>query len=169
MGGSVGQIVSGLIWGASAALATWGSPRQAIICVVVAGFFIYPLTKLALRIVGRSGTLNPANSLSTLGWQIAFTVPLGLLVAGGAALHRLDWFFPAVMILVGAHYLPFAFLYGMRAYLALGGVLAAAGVALGLYLPDAPFATGAWFTSGSLLVFAALTRQQVLREERLDD
>ena len=33
--------------------------------------------------------------------------------AGAAALHRPSWFFPACLVIVGAHYLPFVFLYGM--------------------------------------------------------
>ncbi len=47
-------------------------------------------------------------------------VPVGL--------YRLNWFFPALMILVGAHYLPFATLYGMRIFMFLAGILIAAGV-----------------------------------------
>jgi hypothetical protein len=44
VGGSIGQLVSGLLWGVSAALATWGAPRQAITFLVVGGFFILPTT-----------------------------------------------------------------------------------------------------------------------------
>ena len=43
---------------------------------------------------------------------------------------RLNWFFPALMVLVGAHYLPFATLYGMPMLLFLAGILIAAGVVI---------------------------------------
>lgn len=41
-GGFMGQLVSGVLWLGSAALATWGTPRQAILLLVVGGFFIFP-------------------------------------------------------------------------------------------------------------------------------
>ncbi len=41
---------------------------------------------------------------------MAFTLPLSLPVVGAAALYRLEWFYPAFMVVLGAHYLAFAFL-----------------------------------------------------------
>ncbi len=38
------------------------------------------------------------------------TLPL----VAAATLYRLGWFYPAFMIVLGAHYFPFAFLYGLR-------------------------------------------------------
>lgn len=73
--------------------------------------------------------------MRSLATQIAFTVPLGLLVATAAAGYRPDWFFPASMIIVGAHYLPFVFLYGMPLFAVLAAVLTCGGVALALWLP----------------------------------
>ena len=37
-----GQLVSGVLWLASAALPAWAGPRPAIITTVVGGFFIFP-------------------------------------------------------------------------------------------------------------------------------
>ncbi|MCB0055108.1 MAG: hypothetical protein KDE24_36765, partial [Caldilinea sp.] len=48
LGGFMGQLVSAILWFASAVLATWGSERWAIALLVIAGFFIFPLTKLGL-------------------------------------------------------------------------------------------------------------------------
>jgi hypothetical protein len=167
LGGFVGQTVSGLIWLASAALATWGTPRQAIVTLVVAGFFIFPLTQLGLRLIGRRGALRPANPLGALGMQVAFVLPLCLPVVGAATLHRLEWFYPAFMIVLGAHYLPFAFLYGMRMFLGLSACLVGAGFALGWYGLGG-FAAGAWITVAVLLTFALLGLLTVRAEERAD-
>ena len=164
LGGFMGQLVSGTLWAASAALATWGTPAQAIIFLVVAGMGVFPLTQLGLRMIGRAGTVGSSNTLYSLGPQVAFPLPLALPVVGAAALYRLDWFYPAFMIVLGAHYLPFVFMYGMRMYYALAAILWAGGMALGLWI-EAPFAAGAWFTAAVLLVFALLGRTLTLREE----
>jgi len=154
LNGSVGQLVSGVIWLASAALGTWGEKRWAIVALVAGGMFIFPLTQLVLRLSGRRFALSAHNPLGYLAMQVAFIVPLTLPVAGGAALHNVNWFYPAVMIIVGAHYLPFVFLYGMREYAVLAGILLGAGVALGLAMPRT-FATGGWLGGAALLAFAA--------------
>ena len=160
LGGFMGQLVSGLLWLASASLATWGTPRQAILCLVVGGVFIYPATRLGLRLIGARDTVSPDNPLMGLGMQVALVLPLALPVVGGAALYRLEWFYPAFMIVLGAHYLPFVFLYGMKLFGLLAGVLIVGGVALGSFAQGS-FAAGAWLTGATLLVFAALGRLAV--------
>jgi hypothetical protein len=51
---------------------------------------------------------------------------------------RLNWFYPALMVLVGAHYLPFTFLYGMRMFVPLSVVLIGGGVVIALYFSFSP-------------------------------
>ena len=70
------------------------------------------------------------------------------------------------MVLLGAHYLPFVFLYGMRMFGILCAVLVGAGILMGTLLPM-PFAAGAWFTGVTLLAFAVVGRASVLREEEM--
>jgi len=163
MGGFMGQLVSGLLWLASAAFATWGSQRSAITVLVVAGFFIFPLTKLGLKLIGHRSQVSPDNPLNGLGMQAAFVLPLSLLVVAAAALYRIEWFYPAFMIVLGAHYLPFVTLYGMRLFYSLAGILVGAGVVLALYV-RMPFSAGAWLTATILILFAVLGRLSVSRE-----
>jgi hypothetical protein len=165
LGGFMGQLVSGLLWLASAVAATWSSPRSAIALIVIGGFFIFPLTRLGLILIGHQVTVRQGNPLNGLAMQVAFTLPLSLPVVGAAALYRLGWFYPAFMIILGAHYLPFVFLYGMRMFAVLSGLLVSAGIVLALYLPFS-FAAGAWLTSGLLVVFAVAGRWIALREAR---
>ncbi|MGD8276559.1 MAG: hypothetical protein PVH00_00975 [Gemmatimonadota bacterium] len=164
-GGFAGQLVSATLWAASAAAGTWGTTRSAVLVLVLGGFLIFPLTTVLLRVMGHRAALSPANSLNQLAVQIAFSLPLVLPVVGAAALHRIEWFYPAFMVALGAHYLPFTFLYGMRLFAALAGVLVAAGVGLGLYGPDT-FAAGGWLTALVLLLAAFAGRAAVLRERR---
>jgi hypothetical protein len=164
LGGFAGQLVSGALWLLSAALGTWGSHRQAILVLVVGGVFIFPLTQLVLRAMRHAAALPAGHPFNALAMQVAFTLPLGLPLVGAAALHRIGWFYPAFMILLGAHYLPFVFLYGMRQFAVLCGLLVTLGLVLGLYLPG-PFSLGGWLTGGILLVFAFIGRATVLAEE----
>jgi hypothetical protein len=163
MGGFMGQLVSGILWLASAALATWSTQRAAITLLVVAGFFIFPLAKLGLRLIRYPARVSPDNPLNGLGMQSAFVLPLSLLLVAAAAMYRVEWFYPAFMIALGAHYLPFVTLYGMRMFYALAGILVGAGVVLALYV-RMPFHTGAWFTALVLVAFALLGRAAALRD-----
>jgi hypothetical protein len=115
--------------------------------------FIYPLTQLVLAALGGPISASAANPLRELGPEVAFIVPLTMPLAGAATLFRPAWFYPAFMVIVGAHYLPFSFLYGRRAFLALAGVLVLGGFALA-WLGAAAFATGGWITGAVLAVFA---------------
>jgi hypothetical protein len=163
IGGFVGQLVSGLLWLLSAAAATWMTPRRGIAVLILGGFFIFPVTQAVLRAMKRPASLKRENPMSQLAMQVAFTFPLNLPLVAAATLHRLDWFYPACMIALGAHYLPFTFLYGLWQFAVLCAVLVAAGILIGLCLPGA-FATGAWFTAAALLAFAFEGRAAALRD-----
>ena len=164
MWGFPGQFVSGLIWLAAAALATWKSPKHGIVALIALATFIYPLTQLVLRAMGRPASLSTKNPLGRLAMQIAFTIPLNLPVVAGATLYRLNWFFPACMIVVGTHYFPFVFLYGMWQFAILGGALIAGGVLIALYAAGS-FSLAGWLTGAALLVFAAASWMLSSRDE----
>ena len=155
--GSVGQTVSGLIWLVSAVLGTWGSERQAILVLVLGGALTFPLTQLALRLLGRLNSLSKGHPMNQLAMQAAFIVPLNLPVIGAAALYNINWFYPAFMIVLGTHYLPFIFLYGMWEFGVLAAVLIFGGVGIGMWLPDA-FTLGGWVTAIILLLFAVFVQ-----------
>lgn len=63
-----------------------------------------------------AGPPGAGNPLGPLGMQVAFIIPCSYPVIGAAVLHNVNWFYPAFMVIVGAHYLPFVFLYGMWHY-----------------------------------------------------
>lgn len=163
LGGAVGQLVSGVLWLTAAAVATAVAPRTGFLVLALGGTMIFPITQAVLRAMGRPATLSDANPLRHLAMQIAFTVPLVLPLAAAAAMHRLAWFFPACMIIVGAHYLPFVFLYGMRMFAVLAGILVSAGLAIGLWVPG-PVALGGWVGGGVLVVFAGVLWRIASRE-----
>jgi hypothetical protein len=165
IGGFWGQLVSSVIWLVSAALGTWLTPKASIFFIIVTGFFIFPLTQLMLRLSGRPARVSRENPLHWLGMQVAFVLPLSMLLLWPVGLYRLNWFFPALMVLLGAHYLPFGFLYGMRMFLFLAGILIATGVAIALYF-SATFSLGAWIAGSALFVFAWIGRVIAIGESR---
>jgi hypothetical protein len=165
IGGFWGQLVSSAIWLASAAVGFWVTPRAAIFTLVLGGFFIFPATQLLLRLTGRPTSLTRGNPLNNLAMQIAFTLPLSMLLLVPVTEFRLNLFYPAFMILLGAHYLPFTFLYGMRMFIPLCAILVCSGVAIAHYLPG-PFSVGGWICGLVLFVFACIGRATVQQEAR---
>jgi len=165
LGGFAGQMASSVVWFASAFGATWVSLRVGALIAVLGGTFIYPLAVLILRLMGRPAGLPKGHPMNALGMQVAFVLPLTFPVVYGATLYRHAWFYPAVMIVLGAHYLPFMFSYGMKYFGVLAAVLVGAGVLLGNYV-RAPAAAGAWVTAVVLLVFAFVGRWLVMAEVR---
>jgi hypothetical protein len=157
LGGFWGQLVSSVIWLVSATLGTWVSPRASIFAVVIGGFFIFPLTRMLLHLSPRRASVSTENPFTSLGMQVAFVLPLSMLLLVPVGLYRLNWFFPALMVLVGAHYLPFATLYGMRMFLFLAGILIATGVVIAVYFAER-FSLGSWIGGLALFVFAWIGR-----------
>lgn len=157
LGGSVGQAISGLIWLISAALSTWVSTQTGVLALVFGGVFIFPLTQLVLKLLGQKASLSRKNPMQSLAMQVAFIVPLCIPLILGATATTSNWFYAGFMIVVGAHYLPFIFLYGMKHFAVLAALLLGGGVYLGMAQPAAlPWTAGGWFTAVVLLVFAVV-------------
>lgn len=168
LGGFAGQLVSGIIWLGAATVSVVLTPRIGMMFLFFGCMGIFPLTQLTLRLMGRSAKVGSDNGLWGLGSQIAFTVPINFLLVGATILYNPMWFFPAVMIIVGTHYLPFITLYGMKMFGILAALLVLSGTGLALYGPQV-FSLGGWFTGLILVIFAFIGRHIVLKEEALTD
>ncbi|MGB6193165.1 MAG: hypothetical protein WBF42_11905 [Terracidiphilus sp.] len=106
--------------------------------------------------------------MNGLAIQVAFTLPLTLPLVIGIAFFHPTWFYPAMMITLGAHYLPFIFLYGMWQFGVLSGALLTSGILTAMYLPG-PVSFGGWLTEALLLVFAWVGRHIALAGEQVDE
>jgi hypothetical protein len=155
LGGAVGQLVSGAIWLVSAALGAFLSVQAGLVSLFFGGMLIFPLTQLALKLSGRPASTTAENSLNSLARQVAFIVPLCLPLIYAAARYNVNWFYPAFLIVVGAHYLPFMFLYGINQYAILAGLMIVGGVVLGVFMPTL-FVVGGWYGGILLVGFAAI-------------
>jgi hypothetical protein len=163
VGGFYGQLVAGILWLTSAGAAVWSGPRASITMLVVGGFLIFPATELLIRSIGERVQVTSGNALRSLGMQVAFVLPLSMPLLLPVGLYRLNWFYPAMMVLLGAHYLPFVFLYGMRMFAVLAALLVGGGILIAIYF-SASFSIGAWYTGFILLVFAEIGRRIVNEE-----
>jgi len=162
-GGFYGQLVSGVLWLVSACLAVTVGVKAAIIAIVFGGFLIFPATESLVRLSGRK-KLSEANTLWNLGMQVAFVLPFSMLLLWPVTLYRTNLFYPALMILLGAHYIPFVFLYGMRLFAFLAAILIGGGVLIEMFDPNR-FSTGAWITGIVLVLFAFLGRMCARRDQ----
>jgi Family of unknown function (DUF7010)/Family of unknown function (DUF6609) len=165
VGGFYGQLVSGVLWLASATLATWSTPRAAITTLVLGGFLIFPATSLLIRVAGGTKPLSAQNSLHYLGMQVAFVLPFSMPLLLPIGQYRLNWFYPALMVLLGAHYIPFVFLYGMQMFALLAALVVGGGLLIAMYWSSS-FSVGAWYTGAVLVLFGCVGRMIARREAR---
>lgn len=163
--GSVGAAVAGLVWLAAAATTAISGAGWGIAVMLAAGFFIYPLTQLVLRTLGGPASVPRDNPLRELSVEAPLVGPMMIPLVGAATLYRTEWFFPAFMLAMGAHYLPFSFLYGMRPFISLGAVMAVGGLVVALWAP-ALHVLAAFSTAVVLLAFSALAHRQDRRERQ---
>ena len=103
--------------------------------------------------------------MNALAMQVAFVLPLSLPLVFAATAYCQNWFYPAFMIALGSHYLPFIFLYGMWQFGVLAALLIGSGLLIGMYLPSV-FSLGGWLTALMLLVFALVGRGVALADNK---
>jgi len=163
--GSVGAAVAGLVWLASASTTVVIGAGWGIAVMLAAGFFIYPLTQLMLRVLGGPVSVPRDNPLRELSVEVPLVGPLMIPLVGAATLYRNEWFYPAFMLAMGAHYLPFSFLYGMRSFIGLGAVMAVGGLVVALWAPGL-HVVGAFLTAVLLLAFAVVADRLHVRERQ---
>jgi ribosomal protein S6 len=131
--GSVGAAVAGVVWLASALTTVFAGVGWGIVVMVGVGFAIYPLTQAALRMLGGPASVPRDNPLRELAVEVPLVGPLMIPLVGAATLYRAEWFYPAFMLAMGGHYLPFSFLYGMRAFVVLGAVMSIGGLVIAVW------------------------------------
>lgn len=124
--GSIGIIISGLIWLTSAIVSFQFSAKQAIWTLLIGGVFIHPLSVLVGKTMGISGTHTKGNSLGNLAMEGTLFMLMCLPLAFGLSLQHSEWFFHAMLMIIGGRYLTFASIYGIRLYWILGATLGVA-------------------------------------------
>ncbi len=162
-GGSVYLLVEGLLWLISATLGAAGQIPFSMLVLLLGGMFIHPIATLGEKLL-KLPVPDPANRLPVLNTWIALTIPLGLpLIFMATAGGREHLFYPAFTVLIGAHWLPFVYIYAMKSFAVLAGLMIATGILFAFLLPSA-YASCGFVTAAILLLFAALHTLLVRRE-----
>jgi hypothetical protein len=144
--GGVGIFVSGLLWVIAGTVTFYVNLFSGMATLFFGGMLIHPLSLfLALRVYHRAKGRTP-NPLEMLALQSTAFLIIGLVIAYLVSGTYGDWFFAIALAVVGARYLVFQTVYGMRLYVMLGLVLIAIS-AIAFWLGIAPafvaFAGGA--------------------------
>jgi hypothetical protein len=129
--GGVGIFVSGLVWVIAGAATFYVDLFSGMAALFFGGMLIHPLSLLLARRVYHRGRAGAPNPLEMLALQSAAFLIIGLAIAYLVSGTYSDWFFAIALLTVGARYLVFQTVYGMRFYLILGaGLIAIAAAAL---------------------------------------
>ncbi|MDX2218437.1 MAG: hypothetical protein SF172_05385 [Burkholderiales bacterium] len=145
LSGAPGVLVSGLVWLVAGGVALAVSDKSAVYALLIGGALIHPVGVVVAKLLGSPGQHASGNPLGGLAAEGTFWLLAGIAIAYGMHVLRLEWFFPAMLLLIGGRYLTFQTLYGLRSYWVLGGVLCALGTALALArvpVPVSAFAGG---------------------------
>jgi hypothetical protein len=165
--GAPGMFTSAAAWLAAATTAQVASPKQAVWVLFVGGALIHPISTLLCRALGRSGKHSPGNPLAPLAFATTLWMIFCLPLVYGASLLRIEWFFPAMLLVIGGRYLTFSLLFGLRLYWVIGLALAVAGYLLGK-ATVAPAWSG--FTGAAIeALFATVMLIAGLREVRANN
>lgn len=121
--GSIGVMVSGLMWLISAFVTYQYSANKAVWALLIGGMLIHPVSVLLYKIIGLRGTHAKGNPLGNLGMEGTLFMIMCLPIAFGLSLQHTEWFFQAMLLIIGGRYLTFSSLYGIRLYWILGALL----------------------------------------------
>lgn len=141
-GGAPGLVASAMVWLISGLFALNSSPYNAVWALFIGGMFIFPLSIAISKALGRSGKHSKGNPLGRLALEGTFILIVCAPLAYVVALYRIEWFFPAMLFIIGSRYLTFSTLYGLRIYWLCGAILIALGCLLVVF--QAPLAAGAF-------------------------
>ena len=134
--GAIGALVSGVMWLLSGLTAYEYSPKQAVWVLLIGGAFIHPISTVLNKIMGTGGPQSKTNALGKLAMEGTVFMLMCIPLAYGLSMQRTEWFFQAMLMIIGGRYLTFHTLFGNRSFWLLGALLGIAGYVL--FSLDAP-------------------------------
>jgi hypothetical protein len=129
--GAAGMLASSLAWLSAAIAVALASPQRAVWVLFIGGMLIHPAGVVICKLLGRPGNHAKGNPLGSLAWASTLWLIFSLPLAYGVSLLRIEWFFPAMLLVIGGRFLVFSTLFGMRIFWVCGLALAGTGWLLG--------------------------------------
>lgn len=153
--GAPGTLVSAAVWLTAGLVAAISNPiERAVWVLLVGGATIHPLSVLLCKLVGAAGQHRRGNPLAGLAAASTVWMLLMLPLAYALSQWRIEWFFPAMLLVIGGRYLTFGTLFGIGVYWLLGFALA--GTAFALVALKASVPTSAIAGAAVECVFGAI-------------
>ena len=121
--GGVGIFVSGLLWVIAGSVTLYADLFSGMATLFFGGMLIHPLSRLLARRIFYRGRARVANPMEMLALQSTAFLIIGLVIAYMVSGTYGNWFFAITLLAVGARYLVFQTVYGMRMFVVLGLVL----------------------------------------------
>lgn len=124
--GSVGVIVSGIVWLISSLAVNFYSSKNGIWTLMIGGMLIFPVANLIGKLIGLKGGHDKNNPLAKLTMEGTIWMIMCIPLAYGLSLMKAEWFFQGMLMIIAGRYLTFATVYGVRIYWVLGAMLGVA-------------------------------------------
>jgi len=162
LGGFSILVLESFFWLLAGILWNYISFKTGILVIIVSGTFFYPLSQL-LQIILKRPKVRKENPLNLLFTQISLIIPFSFPLIFMLTKENVNLFFPALTVIIGAHYLPFVYAYKMNIYWILASLLVICGSIFGFVLPD-NMSNCAYYTGGILFLFAILNYYLIKKE-----
>lgn len=156
--GGIGVLVSGVVWLVAGLVTQNVSLQYGMAALFFGGMAIHPLSLLLEKLFFKREKPVAPNPLEMLALQSTPFLIVGLVVAYVVSDSHADWFFAIALMAVGARYLVFQTIYGMRHYVVLGALLIAFGFVAIWYLELPPHLVAIAGGVTELLFSAAILR-----------
>lgn len=118
--GAPGVLVSGLVWIAATLVCYQLGIDKAVWTLLIGGVFIYPISLVVTKAIGRPAKTSKDNALNQLAMASTIWLILCCAMAYGLFLLKPALFFPAMMATIGSRYLIFASMYGRSIFWVMG-------------------------------------------------
>lgn len=119
-GGSIRVIVSGIVWLLAAIISIKYNTKLAVWSLLIGGMFIHPVSLMICRVVEKKAVKPVNNVCNQLAIQSTFFMIVCIPLAYGLSFQRIEWFFLAMMLIIGGRYFIFVTIYGNQLYWLLG-------------------------------------------------
>lgn len=121
--GSIGVIVSGIVWVISSLVVNFYSSQKGIWTLLIGGALIFPISILIGKIIGLKCSNDKNNPLTKLTMEGTIWMLMCIPLAYGLSLIKVEWFFQGMLMIIAGRHLTFATVYGTRIYWVLGAML----------------------------------------------
>ncbi len=162
LGGFSILLIEGFFWILAGMSWDFLSFKIGILVIIVSGTFFYPLSQL-LQIILKRPKIRKENPLNLLFTQIGLIIPFSFPLIFLLTKENTNLFFPALTIIIGAHYLPFVYAYKLNIYWILAALLVVGGSLFGFIMTD-NFHYCAYYTGSILLLFAIVNHYITQKE-----